>query len=260
MPPPDKHSYESGGALLIGSVLRSITCPSGLFNQAFSVGCDAYEVNLHLSAPFQDSRGLPSQIDHKPHLDIVSSNHFLIGYFGTLSFLRDPDFILRVFADLKNKITKSKLILMGDVAQPWEKKKLFTLSQQLGIADDVVFTGKLGRNTLQDHLVYCKLSICPIPLDNHYRISSPTKLYESLGNKVPVVANKGIYEHEKVITESKGGLLVDYNVGEFSSAIQYIYENPSVGEKMGEDGKKYVISHYSYQKIAEKLNPYFMCA
>ena len=191
---------------------------------------------------------------------LISTNHFLIGYFGSLSFLRNPDFILRVFADLKNKIAKSKLILMGDVAQPWEKKELLLLCRRLNIDDDVIFTGKLDRNTLQDYLVYCKLSVCPIPLDSHYRISSPTKLYESLGNGIPVIANKGIYEHEKVLTESKGGLLVDYNVEDFSSAVQYLYKNPMIREKMGEDGRKYVISHYSYQRIAEKLIPYFMYA
>jgi glycosyltransferase involved in cell wall biosynthesis len=88
-------------------------------------------------------------------------------------------------------------------------------------------------------------------------MSSPTKLYESLGNGVPVVANKGIYEQEKVVKESGGGILVDYNISSFSDAIVNLLNNGTLRKKMAEYGKEYVIANYSYRIIAKRIAAYF---
>ena len=122
----------------------------------------------------------------------------------------------------------------------------------------MIFAGYLDRNKLQDHLYYCDVSISPIPPDSYYKISSPTKLYESLGNGVPVVANKGIYEQEKVILESGGGIVVDYDTTALCNAIIELLRDSKLRGEMAERGSKYVLKNYSYQAIAKKISPYFM--
>ena len=88
----------------------------------------------------------------------------------------------------------------------WEKKELISTCDNLGIKEHVIFTGHLDRNKLQDYLYYCDISISPIPPESYYKISSPTKLYESLGNGVPVVANKEFMSRKRFYLNQEVGL------------------------------------------------------
>jgi glycosyltransferase involved in cell wall biosynthesis len=188
----------------------------------------------------------------------IKKNDFLLVYFGSLSFVRNPYFVLKAFTKVRAMCPKCKLILIGKVAACWEENKLKLICKNFDIEKDVILTGHLDRNKLQDYLFYTDLSISAIPPTGHYRISSPTKIYESLGNGVPVVANKGIYEQEKVIIESGGGVLVDYDTKAFCNAIINLLSDNKLRESMAKRGKEYVINHYSYKSIAKKISPCFI--
>lgn len=193
-----------------------------------------------------------------PHLKKLKKRHFLTTYFGTLSFVRNPQFILKAFAGVRSKYPNCKLMLIGKTAFAWEEKELSVLCHNLGVERDVIFAGRLERNKLQDYLSYCDISISAIPPESYYRISSPTKLYESLGNGVPVVANREILEQEKVILGSGGGILADYETTSFSDAIVRLLNDKNLREEMGKKGREYVIKNYSYRVIAKKISPYFL--
>jgi glycosyltransferase involved in cell wall biosynthesis len=193
-----------------------------------------------------------------PYLAKLKKKHFLITYFGTLSFVRNPRFMLRAFAKVKGKVPNCKLILIGTKRIPWEEKDLKLTCRNLCIEEDVIFTGHLDRNELQDYLQYCDISISAIPPESYYKISSPTKLYESLGNSIPVVANREILEQEKVILESGGGILVDYETTSFCDAIVRLLNDKKLREEMGRKGREYVINNYSYRVIAKKISPCFL--
>jgi len=201
-------------------------------------------------------------VNRRPHeiplLEELARSSFIIGYFGTLSSLRRPDFLIRVLHMVKRSVSESKLLLMGDVAYPHERKELESLCRNLGVEHDVIFTGNLDKDSLQDYLQYCHLTLCPIPPVPYYTISSPTKLYESLAHGIPVVANSGIFEQEKVVSESQGGIIVSYDVDSFAMAAIELYEHPEERLAMGKRGKKYIIDNYTYTDIAKNIIPYFL--
>ena len=192
-----------------------------------------------------------------PFLDELHKENFLIVYFGTLSFARNPQFIIQVFAKFKENHNKCKLLIIGKTQYEWEKKQLIRTCKTLKVNNDVIFTGLLQQNLLFDYISCCDVSLSAIPPESYYRISSPTKLYESLGIGLPVIGNKGILEQEKVLKESGGGFLVDYDVDEFSNAIATLMLNKGIRKKMSKKGKKYILNNYSYQAIAKKISPYF---
>jgi glycosyltransferase involved in cell wall biosynthesis len=146
---------------------------------------------------------------------------------------------------------------MGSAKKNYEIESLKNLTKELYLQNDVIFTGSLDRNTLKSYLQYCDVSLSAIPPSNIYQLSSPTKLYESLGNCIPVVANKGILEHEKVINQSRGGILVDYNIEDFSKGILKLLQNDVLRKKMGKNGKEYVLKKYNYRFIARNIEKYF---
>ena len=194
----------------------------------------------------------------KGFLEKIKEKNKIITYFGTLNLTRNPQFIILVFNEMKKQIKKTKLLLIGSANKKYETEYLKNMVKELDLQNDVIFTGSLDRYTLIHYLKYCDISISAIPPCKIYKFSSPTKLYESLGNCIPVVANKGIMEHEKVINQSGGGFLVNYNIKDFSNAIIKLLKNDELRINMGKNGKKYVLKEYNYRLIAKKIEKYFI--
>jgi len=205
-----------------------------------------------------DEEWLKRERNEVGYLNELKKKYFLIVYFGTLGFARNPQFLLRTFAEIRSKCQNCKLILIGNTHTAWEKEELMLICHNLGIKKHVIFTGQLDRNKLQDYLYYCDISLSPIPPESYYRISSPTKLYESLGEGIPIVANREIHEQEKVIFESGGGIVVDYDTTAFCNAIINLLRNKKLREEIAKRGREYVVKNYSYQSIAKKISPYFV--
>jgi glycosyltransferase involved in cell wall biosynthesis len=193
-----------------------------------------------------------------PAMEKLKKTHHIITYFGTLSFVRNPLFLLKTFVQVKEKINNCKLLLIGETAKPWEKEQMIAFCQDNHMLEDVIFVGQVNRDTLQDHLQYCDLSLSFIPPTNDsFRISSPTKMYESLGCKVPVVGNLGILEQEKVLRESGGGVLCDYTEASACDAVVKLFKDPAARTAMAKAGSEYVINNYSYTIIADRILQYF---
>ena len=244
---------------LINKVLKiaDIVFPITDFHKKELLSCTREEKLIPITMGV-DEEWISRDKEEIPYLNRLKKKYFLLTYFGTLNFGRNPQFILGTFAKVRSKCSNCKLILIGKTAFRWEEKELKLFCRNLGIEEDVIFTGQLDRNKLRDYLHYCDISISAIPPESYYEISSPTKLYESLGNGVPVVANKEIYEQEKVILESGGGVIVDYETTSFCNAIVRLLNDNKLREEMAKDGRKYVINNYSYRVIAKKIFPYFV--
>jgi glycosyltransferase involved in cell wall biosynthesis len=199
-----------------------------------------------------------SKTDELAHIKEIKKENFVLVYFGSLNLVRNPKFILKVFAEVLKDQKNCFLFLIGGTSKNSELKELKNFCDTAELSENTIFFGRMNRKYLKDHLQYCDLSISAIPPTDHYRISSPTKLYESLGNGIPVIANRGIYEQESVIRNSQGGVLVEYKIKSFADAIVSLLKNKQLREKMAQYGKAYVIENYSYRHISEKIYPYFL--
>jgi glycosyltransferase involved in cell wall biosynthesis len=198
-----------------------------------------------------------NQCDPIPHLNEIKKSNKLIAYFGTLNIGRNPEFLLNVLSEVKRQIPHCKLVLMGKTIHRWEDRMLKDRCAELGLSDDVIFTGHLEKSILTNYLKQCDLSVSPIPPLKHFIISSPTKVYESLGCGVPVVGNCEILEQAKVISASGGGLLAKYETQAFSQAIVRLLDNDDQRQAMGRSGRAYVLENYDYKKMARTLLRYF---
>ena len=190
-------------------------------------------------------------------IESIKRNNFIVTYFGSLDSYRNTDFLIDIFMELRNEVKNVKLILMGKCWDIQEERALIEKLGSLNIKDEVIYTGYLSRDNLKNYLQYCDLSFSPIPPDDHYVISSPTKLYESLGNGVPVIANREILEQKKVVEESKAGILVSYNKNDFAKAAVSLLLNDEQRLIMKKRGKQYILDQYSYKRIAQNISTFF---
>ena len=113
------------------------------------------------------------QTSSVPFLHELKSNGFLLAHFGTLSFPREPEFVLRTFAEVLKQCPRCKLLLMGTAGSAEEDREMESFCRQLEISQNVIITGQIERSLLRDYLAYCDVSICAIPPKPIYEISSP---------------------------------------------------------------------------------------
>jgi glycosyltransferase involved in cell wall biosynthesis len=173
-----------------------------------------------------------------------------IVYLGTLSKLRKLDFLLRVFALVREQMPGTMLDLVGGGGDSSDQAFLEQEAQALGIREHVLFTGFLP---MEEAWAYVKKAdVCVSPFYPTYILNStsPTKLIEYMALCKPVVANDHP-EQSLVIRESGAGICVPYEEGAFASAIVMLLRNRDMAADMGRKGRAYVEANRTYKVIGD---------
>ena len=178
----------------------------------------------------------------------------LLLYIGSMDKLRALESIIHAFCYVHKEYENIKMLMVGDGN---DRKHLETISRDLGLQQNIIFTGQIPYFDVPAYISAADICLSPIrPLDI-YKVSSPTKLFESMVMCKPVVANKGIPEQKEVIEQSGGGILVDFKPESFANGIIELLQNPETAKEMGENGYKWVIENRSYESMAHDVETQF---
>lgn len=101
-----------------------------------------------------------------------------------------------------------------------EEQKLMDLCNQLGIADYVIFHGRVPHDQLSTVLDKCNIGVSFVPLTEYYDIQPPTKTFEYAMSGLFCIATD-TSENRKLIS-SDNGVLIDDSALAFSEALSYI--------------------------------------
>lgn len=166
----------------------------------------------------------------------------LIGLAQGLGMIIDTAEMLQEYEDIQ-------FLIIGDGP---EKPKLEKDLLKRNIKN-VVFIGLMPHEKIYTFLKYSKASIVPL-INEKLQDSVPTKMLESLGAGCPVILSaKG--ESEKILLESQGGICIEPNDSNaLREGILYLYKNQHIETNMGANGQEYVLSNYTRESIAKKLN------
>ena len=91
------------------------------------------------------------------------------------------------------------------------------------------------------------------PVGFHTKFQYPVKMFEYMGNSLPVIASNfpGI---ARIINKETCGLLVDpTNTEEIAESIVYLLEHSVEAEKMGDNGRKAILGKYNWENEEKKL-------
>lgn len=174
----------------------------------------------------------------------------VIIYVGAMDKLRQLDVIIRAFSKVKEKKENVKLLMVGDGT---DKSNFERLANDLGIKDDVIFTGQIHSHEVPNFIAVADIGVSAVPPLDFYKLSSPIKMFEYMAMSKPVVANEEIPEQKEVIEESGGGILVKFEDESFANGIMELLNNPERAAEMGRRGKEWVVKNRSYDMMARKL-------
>ena len=174
----------------------------------------------------------------------------IVIYIGVMDKLRHLNVLIHAFSKVRENKESVKLLMVGDGT---DKTNLEKLASELGIKDDVIFTGQVYFDEISNFIASADIGVSPIPPLDFYKLSSPIKMLEYMAMEKPVVANEEIPEHKEVIEECGGGILVSFTPEAFAQAIIELLDNPEKAKEMGEKAHEWVTKNRSYEILARRL-------
>jgi len=182
----------------------------------------------------------------------IPKNKFIVGYTGSLSIAYGIIYLLKAARELKNEGIHFIIIGSGpekqDLINFVEKNKLLNVS----------FLGHLELSIVTKLIEY--FDVCFLGYRKagwlQYGISS-NKLFGYMHSAKPIIA--AMDTKYDLITKGKCGFTVSSeDPYEIETAIKRMYKLPkNQRDELGENGKKYLLKHHSFEQIAEKYSALF---
>lgn len=148
------------------------------------------------------------------------------------------------------------LVLIGAVSS-FDKEKLDARLQKLGVADRVIFTGRLP---LREALAWVKrVDVClsPFAMERVQQVATPTKLVEYLAMGRPVVGTVH-YDQNEVINGSGAGYITAYSGEAMAEGVARLFEEPEKAEVMGARGPAWIKANRDYAHLADTVERIYL--
>ncbi len=141
---------------------------------------------------------------------------------------------------------------MGGGEDPTDEQLLKNEAKRLGINKSVIFTGFVSRQIALHYVNKADVCVSPFFPTQILNSTSPTKLIEYMAMGKAIVANDHP-EQRLVISESGGGICVQYDEEAFATAIVDLLNDPARAKEMGLKARRYVEKYRTYNTIADTV-------
>jgi glycosyltransferase involved in cell wall biosynthesis len=165
-------------------------------------------------------------------------------YFKGINVLLDSLGLL----DQADKNWRLEIVGGGDLQDKYASR-----ARELGIADKVIFAGKVSDEELPKK--YQDADCLILPSVNKGEAFGIV-LLEAMASGLPVIASNlpGV---RKVFTDGREGLLVSPgDAADLKEKIKLLMENPAKRKEMGEAARKLAMDKYDQNKVGNKLNDF----
>jgi len=182
----------------------------------------------------------------------ISNRTRVILTVGNLVSRKGHDMVIRAIQLLKNQAEDVVYLIAGDGPYRSDLEKLV---MELGVADRVIFAGKLAEEEIPYLYALCDVFVMPS------RENLPGNDVEGFGlvfleanacNK-PVVGGRSGGVPEAVL-DGETGLLVDpHSAPEIARALQSLLHNPELSRQLGEQGRTRVLREFQWTHVRERV-------
>ena len=181
----------------------------------------------------------------------------LISFIGVLTEKKASALVplLRAFKDLRPDFPEAKIAIIGPDSYPdGYLSRLKHLVDCLGLNESVVFTGKIiGQRKIM------LISASSIGLVVSTEETFPLTCLEFMALGKPVIASRvgGI---PYIIKDGYNGLLVDNDSISMKISLRKLLSDPSFANRLGNNGRRLVLSTYAWQSVVDKLEKIYFQA
>lgn len=189
----------------------------------------------------------PIKIDK---VNLGLSNKFIyLCYIGNLEIWQGISNIIKCADIVLEKFTSVRFLIIGDGPI---KENLINETINHKISDKFIFTGSIPYEDVPKYINASEICLAPFVKWKNDKMS-PLKIFEYMACGKPVITSD-IKGSGDIIRKSKSGIVVNpENRQEFADSIINLLNDDKQRRVFGENGRNYVINHYSWLKIAVKM-------
>ena len=161
-----------------------------------------------------------TKINNKKRL-YIDKDYPLLVYCGSIAKLREINKLLEGFKTASLLIRNIKLMMIGDGDALQDMKEL---AKNLKIDKQVIFTGKVDHQKLNNYFTAADIGISYVPVKIKYNFNPPLKTFEYLACGLPTIATNTL-SNKKIIRNGYNGLLIQDTTEEIAKAIIGLIKN-----------------------------------
>jgi len=174
-------------------------------------------------------------------------------YIGDHSQSRKLEVVLQAIVKANEKGLNAEFRFIGGKKNEIEKLRCVNGVESLENTGVLEFVKKIPRRDIWDELINSDVGLSLIPPDKHFLEASPTKLTESMGMGLAVVASYGIDLQEEFVEKSNGGLLCQWNKDAIAECLISICYDRHALIKMKKNAYEYATKKLNYKEYIEVL-------
>jgi colanic acid biosynthesis glycosyl transferase WcaI len=186
--------------------------------------------------------------ESSPSTDGGTRSGPVIVYTGNIGSAQALEPCVRAMQHLSNGDALLRLVGEGD-----EASRLRELTEHLGLSDQVEFVGLVDREEVPIIINEADVGLAPIKATEELAYAMPTKTYEYLACKVPVVVT-GRGEVRRFVEDSGGGLHAESDPEAIADALETLLTDRDCRNEMAEAGYQHVVAEYDRKEISERLD------
>jgi glycosyltransferase involved in cell wall biosynthesis len=169
-------------------------------------------------------------------------------YAGNFGYAFDVQSILKAAQILEKKGENISFLLVGNGP---EKSELMRKAREMNL-NNVHFIEPQPVDVISDYYALSTATLVPMKKSKFPERHKPARLYASMSCKKPIIYC-GNGEPVKMINEAKCGIVVEpENPWSLVEAILKLSRNPKLAEKLGENGREYVLKHYTWNYLISR--------
>jgi len=158
--------------------------------------------------------------------------------------------ILQSMVEVKKRIPDVKLDLIGDFIPASFENTVRKIIKDYNLEENVIIYGKIPFTNVSKHI---ENSTVGFSLVHNYDNALPTKIFEYLIMKKPVIVTN-VPITKKLVYDNQCGFAVDpKNPGEIANAVLSLLEDEKKRKEMGENGYKTVLNNFNWYNEEKKL-------
>ena len=182
-----------------------------------------------------------------PPKEKSTASKICIGIVKALEDKYGIEYLIRAFKIVVEGGYESNLLIVGEGSL---RKKLEELTESLALTDSVRFIGKVDNNTVVEYLNMIDIFIVPsISSSETFGVAA----IEASSCSIPVIASN-IGGLPEVVIDGKTGYLVPPGDAEsIAEKIIKLIEEPSLRQRLGKGGRKFVVDNYEWESCASKM-------
>ncbi len=176
---------------------------------------------------------------------IDASYDEMVLFVGRLAPEKDIPTLLRAVPLLAQRRPGVRVVIVG---QGQENARLHKMASEMGLAERVVFAGRVGSEELPSYFRACDVFVLPSIYEG-----IPTVLVEAAASGKPVVSTR-TRNVEDVVQDGQTGYIVPVrDPPSLAEALARVLADPAHAAQMGEAGHEWVQTHFAPEKVMADL-------